>query len=57
MSRSLNAEIIKRLEKSFLEPNRVSRLVADAILEGLDPDVIRAMSERSSKSGSQIRQH
>ena len=28
-----------------LSSNRVSRLVADALLEGLDPDVIQAMSE------------
>jgi Arc-like DNA binding domain len=43
--RSLNAEIIKRLEGSFLSPDRIPRLVADALLEGLDPDVITAMSE------------
>jgi Arc-like DNA binding dprotein len=43
--RSLNAEIIKRLEGSFLSPDRLPRLVADALLNGLDPDVITAMSE------------
>jgi hypothetical protein len=43
--RSLNAEIIKRLEGSFLSLDRIPRLVADALLEGLDPDVIAAMSE------------
>jgi hypothetical protein len=43
--RSLNAEIVSRLEKSFLESVRVSRLVADALLKGLDDDVISEMTE------------
>src|SRR5262245_7525615 len=35
-ARSMNAEIISRLTTSFIEPDRISQLVADALLEGLD---------------------
>jgi hypothetical protein len=39
----MNAEIIKRLETSFMAPEQIPRLVADALLKGLDPDIIDAM--------------
>jgi Arc-like DNA binding domain len=42
---SLNAEIIKRLEASFIAPDRLPRLVADALLKGLDPDIVDAMGD------------
>jgi Arc-like DNA binding domain len=44
-SRSMNAEIIKRLETSFLAPEQITRLVADALLKGLDPDIVGAMGD------------
>jgi plasmid stability protein len=43
--RSMNAEIIKRLETSFMASEQIPRLVADALLKGLDPDIIDAMGD------------
>src|SRR5262245_16782147 len=43
--RSMNAEIISRLETSFISPGHIPRLVANALLKGLDPAVVEAMSD------------
>jgi hypothetical protein len=43
--RSLNAEIINRLEASFISPNRLPRLIADALLQGLHPDIEDAIRD------------
>jgi hypothetical protein len=42
---SLNAEIIKRLEASFTSPDRLPRLIADALLKGLHPDIEDAIRD------------
>jgi predicted DNA-binding protein (UPF0251 family) len=42
---SLNAEIIKRLEASFISPDRLPRLIADALLKGLHPDIEEAIRD------------
>ena len=44
--RSLNAEIIKRLEASFISPDRLPGLIADALLNGLHPDVEDALRDK-----------
>jgi hypothetical protein len=44
--RSLNAEIIKRLEVSFISPDRLPRIIADALLEGLHPDIEGAIRDK-----------
>ena len=44
--RSLNAEIIKRLEASFISPDRLPRLIADALLKGLHPDIEDAIRDK-----------
>jgi hypothetical protein len=43
--RSLNAEIINRLEASFISPDRLPRLIADALLKGLHPDIEDAIRD------------
>ena len=43
--RSLNAEIITRLEASFISPDRIPRLIADALLKGLHPDIEDAIRD------------
>jgi hypothetical protein len=44
--RSLNAEIINRLEASFISPDRLPSLIADALLEGLHPDIEGAIRDK-----------
>jgi hypothetical protein len=43
--RSLNAEIINRLEASFISPDRLPRLIAEALLKGLHPDIENAIRD------------
>ena len=43
--RSLNTEIISRLETSFISPDRLPRLVAEALLKGLPPEIEDAIGD------------
>jgi hypothetical protein len=41
----MNAEIVRRLHESFLARHKATRLIAETLLQGLDPEIVHEIEQ------------
>ena len=47
---SMNAEIVRRLHESFLARQKTTRLIAETLLQGLDPEIVDEIEQTLNQS-------